>query len=96
MAFRLIAPEGKIILSQYTQQTKSGIIVPDAEKGESRIGIVYAFGAPLKKDPKIKLKKGQLIVFKKYVSNTLFISEINDSFDFLEYEDIVAILTEEK
>jgi co-chaperonin GroES (HSP10) len=89
---KLIAPDGKIVLKKYTEKTASGLEVPGGDKDQSRIGEVYAFGKPLEKDPKIELKKGQKIVFKKYVSNDLYIAELNEKFDFIEYEDVCAIL----
>jgi len=89
---RLIAPEGKIVLKKHSEKTASGLDVPAGEKNESRIGEVYAFGNPLEKDPKIKLKVGMKIVFKKYVSNDLYIAELNEKFDFIEYDDICAVL----
>lgn len=92
----LIAPPGKIILRKYTQTTKSGIEVPEAQKGESQLGIVYAFGEHLKNDPRLVLAVGDKVIFKKYVSNALYIPELDDKFDFLEYSDIVAVISEEK
>jgi co-chaperonin GroES (HSP10) len=91
---RLTAPDGKIVLKKYTEKTLSGIEVPKGEKNESRIGEVYSFGKPLEKDPKINLKVGMKIVFKKYVSNDLYIAELNEKFDFIEYDDVCAVLEE--
>ncbi len=87
----LIAPPGKIILKKYTEKTVSGIVVPEGEKGESRIGVVYAFGEKRKDDPEIILTVGDKVIFKKYVSNSLYVAGINEKFDFVEYDDIVAV-----
>jgi co-chaperonin GroES (HSP10) len=91
----LIAPEGKIILEQYIQQTPSGMDMPE-KSGEPRVGIVYAFGEPKKDDPKVDLKKGQKVVIKKYVSSPLFVAELGKSFIFVDYDDVTAILKEGK
>lgn len=93
---KLRAPEGKIILEKFISQTDSGLEVPEGAKGESRIGIVHSFGKPRKDDPKINLVKGMKLIFKKYVSNTLYVPQIGGNFDFIEYDDIVAILVEGK
>lgn len=91
----LLAPDGKIILEHFEQKTPSGLDVPD-EKGEPRMGIVFGFGKPLEKDPQIKLEIGQKVCIKKYVSNPLYIPELNKKFIFVDYDDITAILVEKK
>lgn len=95
MTNEAIVPEGKIVLKKYLQRTKSGLDVPEPQKGESRIGIVEAFGAPRDKDPKVTLTVGQRIVFKKYVSNSLYIPDYDGTFDFIEYDDICWVLPAE-
>lgn len=91
----LIAPDGKIILEHFEAETPSGLLAGE-EKGEPRMGIVYAFGNPLEKDPQIKLNVGAKVCIKKYVSNPLYIPELNKRFIFVDYDDITAILTEKK
>jgi len=93
MIIDVIAPEGKIVLEEYEPETASGISVPKKE-GEPRVGIVYAFGSPLEKDPKIKLKKGMKVCIKRYVSNPLYLPEINKKLIFIDYDDITGILVE--
>lgn len=90
----LLAPEGKIILESYIEKTASGMDMPE-KPGEPRIGIVYAFGKPLEKDPKIELKKGQKVCIKRYVSNPLFVAGLSKKFIFIDYDDVTAILVEE-
>lgn len=94
MITKVLAPEGKIILEEYVQQTASGLDTPIRE-GEPRVGIVYAFGTPLEKDPKLELKVGQKVCIKRYVSTPLYVPEVNKKFIFVDYDDITAILVEE-
>ena len=94
---KLLTPDGKIVLKQYTPKTNSGIIeVPTGEKEQSRVGIVYDFGKPRKEDPQLTLKVGQKIIFKKYVSNSLYVPEFDEKFDFIEYDDVCAVMLEEE
>lgn len=95
MVTDLIAPDGKIVLEEYTPELASGMSLPQGQ-GEPRVGIVYAFGNPKKDDPFIKLKKGQKVCIKKYVSNPLYIPELNKNLIFVDYDDITAILVEGK
>jgi co-chaperonin GroES (HSP10) len=92
---KLIAPDGKIILEEYIEKTPSGMDVPPRQ-GEPRVGIVYAFGNPKKDDPQITLEVGQKVCIKKYVSNPLFLAELGKSFIFVDFDDITAILVEDK
>jgi hypothetical protein len=87
------APDGKIVLEEYIPETSSGLTLPQSQ-GEPRVGIVYAFGNPLERDPKIILKKGMYVCIKKYVSNPLYVPELNKKFIFIDYDDVTAILVE--
>ena len=89
----IVAPDGKIILEEYEPTTSSGLPVPKKE-GEPRVGIVFAFGKPLEKDPQIALKAGQKVCIKKYVSNPLYVPELNKKFIFVDYDDITGIFLE--
>lgn len=91
----LVAPDGKIILEHFEAETPSGLSVGE-DKGEPRMGIVFGFGKPLEKDPQIKLTVGQKVCIKKYVSNPLYIPQLNKRFIFVDYDDITAILVEKK
>lgn len=89
-----MAPDGKIILTPYQQQTPSGLDV-EPEKGEPRAGIVYAFGKPLEKDPQLKLKVGQKVCIKKYVSSPFYMAQLDKKFVFVDYDDICAVVIED-
>lgn len=95
MSVKLIAPPGKIIITEFEQATPSSMPLPRGEKEEQRLGLIYAFGDPINDDPVIKLKKGQKIIFKKYVSNPFYLAGLDEKFNFIEYDDIVALLEDE-
>lgn len=87
---------GQIILKPYESTTPSGLPAPKGEK-DPRFGIIHSFGEPVKDEHKgIKLKVGQKIIFAKYVSEALYVPEVNDNFFFIDYSDLYGELVEEE
>lgn len=82
-----------IILTTTKQETKSGLDVPTAQKDAPQIGTIYKIG---KGTPPVPMKVGDIVVFKKYMGNKMFISEVGEELDFLPFEDIMAVIPKGK
>lgn len=71
------------------QKTKSGIVLPETATAERpQEGKVISTG----ESEKIRVKKGQMVVFAKYSGTELKIG--NDEFLIIKAEDILAVLEE--
>ena len=82
-----------VILKTEEVKTSSGIIAPEPTKDAPQIGTVYKIG---KGTPPLPLKEGDVVVFKKYMGNKMHIPQLSDTFDFLPFEDLVAVISEGK
>lgn len=87
---RTITPAKEwLILKTAKQETKSGLDVPNAQKDAPQIGTIYKIG---KGTPPVPLHVGDVVVFKKYMGNKMFIPQIGEDLDFLPFEDIMAVI----
>jgi len=84
-----IQPLGENILVEPTKndtKTASGIVLPDTSEEKSQEGIVIATG----EDKKIKVKKGQKIIYSKYSGSEIKIGDTE--YLIVKNEDILAII----
>jgi chaperonin GroES len=85
-----IKPLGENVLVQAIKEdakTKSGIVLPDtAREDRPQEGKVIAIGS----DKKIKVKKGQKIIFAKYSGTEIKID--GEEFLIMKNEDILAVV----
>ncbi len=92
MSVNKLKPLGDRVLIEPREaedKTASGIIIPDSAKEKPQKGTVIAVG-PGKKDEKIELKVGDVVLYGKYSG-----TEINyDGKDYLimKQEDILVVL----
>jgi chaperonin GroES len=85
-----IVPLGENILVQTIKEeakTKSGLVLPDTVKEDRpQEGKVIAVGS----DKKIKVKKGQKIIFAKYSGTEIKLN--NEDFLIIKNDDILAVV----
>jgi len=70
-------------------KTASGIIIPDSAKEKPQKGTVIAVG-PGKKDEKIELKVGDVVLYGKYSGTELNFN--NKDYLIMKQEDILVII----
>ena len=87
----ILPAEKYVILKSYTEKTKSGVEIPEAEEGMPQTGEVLEIGAGKQPFPR-KLKKGDIVLFKKYLSNRFWVGSLQLNIDAIRFEDLVAIL----
>ena len=84
-----IQPLGENVLIEPTKtdaRTASGIVLPDTSEEKPQEGKVIAVGT----DKKIKVKKGQKVIFSKYSGSEIKIGDIE--YLIVKSEDILAIV----
>ena len=85
-----IKPLGENVLVQTLKadiKTKSGIVLPDtASEDRPQEGKIIAIGD----DKKIKVKKGQKVIFAKYSGTEIKID--NEDYLIMKNEDILAVV----
>jgi len=84
-----IQPLGENVLVEPMKsdvKTASGIVLPDTSEEKSQEGIVIAIGD----DKKIKVKKGQKIIFSKYSGSEIKLE--NREYLIVKNEDVLAIV----
>ena len=85
-----IKPLGENVLVKVMKddpKTKSGIVLPETSSTEKpQEGKVVAIGT----DEKVKVKKGQKVIFAKYSGTELKIA--NEDYLILKNEDILAVV----
>lgn len=92
----LIPAPGYVLVEPEKQEKKtdSGIYLPDSHEEKPQYGTVLAVGDSAINDngKKIKspVKKGNLVVYKKWGGNEFLIGNIE--YQFLKFEDILAIV----
>jgi chaperonin GroES len=70
-------------------KTASGIIIPDSAKEKPQKGTVVAVG-PGKKDEKIELKAGDVVLYGKYSGTELNYN--NKDYLIMKQEDVLVII----
>lgn len=70
-------------------KTASGIIIPDSAKEKPQKGTVVAVG-PGKKDEKIELKVGDVVLYGKYSGTELNFN--NKDYLIMKQEDVLVII----
>ncbi len=84
-----IQPLGENVLIEPLKadaKTASGIVLPDTSEEKPQEGMVIATGD----DKKIKVKKGQKIIYSKYSGNEIKVGE--KEYLLVKNEDILAII----
>lgn len=85
-----IIPLGENVLIQpvkATTKTQSGIYIPETASNEkSQQGKVVAIG----ESEKIKVKKGQVVIYKRYGGEEIKIN--NEEYIIIKQEEIIAII----
>jgi|WetSurMetagenome_2_1015567.scaffolds.fasta_scaffold612812_1 co-chaperonin GroES (HSP10) len=92
MAKIILPARGYIILKTIQQTTPSGLEVPTTDESMPVVGTVYKIGEGKLPLPVVE---GDILVFKKYLSNKVYLAEIGESLDFVRFVDIVAVIKEE-
>jgi len=85
----VIQPLGENVLIEPLKadaKTASGIVLPDTSEEKPQEGMVIATGD----DKKIKVKKGQKIIYSKYSGNEIKVGE--KEYLLVKNEDILAIV----
>ncbi len=75
------------------KQTTSGIYLPDSHDEKPQHGTVLACGAETVIDGKTvacPVKKGQMVLYKKWGGNELSIDDIE--YQFLRFDDLLAVV----
>ena len=75
-------------VTEETEKTASGIIIPDTAKEKPRIGTVIAVGTD--EDLQEKIKKGDKILFAKYGGEDITVDD--KEYKIVQRGDILAIL----
>jgi chaperonin GroES len=84
-----IQPLGENVLVEPLKsetETASGIVLPDTSEEKSQEGVVIAVG----EDKKIKVKKGQKIIYSKYSGSEIKVG--NTEYLIVKNEDILAVV----
>ena len=84
---RITPAKNIVILRSVRQKTKSGLEAVETGKNAPEIGEVVDFG---KGTPPIAIHKGDTIIYMKYMENKVFIPQIGEEFNFIEFKNIVA------
>lgn len=75
------------------QKTKSGLTLAKEEK-KPELGIVYAVGKVGKEsEMPLEMKIGDIIVFRRYADNRIFIE--GKEYNFINFKDVVGVLDNE-
>lgn len=88
----ILPAKNYIILKPVISKTSSGLEVPMGDKDMPVTGEVFKIGEG--KLP-LDIKIGDLLVFKKYLSNKIYIPELGEDFDFVRFVDCVAVIKKE-
>ncbi len=76
------------------KQTVSGIYLPDSHDEKAQHGTVIAVGADARDEKgnvvTSPVKKGQMVVYKKWGGNELKVGEIE--YQFFKFEDVLAVI----
>jgi chaperonin GroES len=84
-----IQPLGENVLIEPLKadaKTASGIVLPDTSEEKPQEGLVIAVG----EDKKIKVKKGQKVIYSKYSGNEIKVG--NMEYLLVKNDDILAIV----
>jgi len=84
-----IQPLGENVLIEPAKQdskTASGIVLPDTSGEKPQEGTVIAIG----EDKKIKVKKGQKVIYSKYSGNEIKVGD--KEYLLVKNEDILAVV----
>jgi len=84
-----IQPLGENVLIEPAKQdakTASGIVLPDTSGEKPQEGMVIAIG----EDKKIKVKKGQKVIYSKYSGNEIKVGD--KEYLLVKNEDILAVV----
>lgn len=85
-----IKPAEKIvILKDIRLKTKSGIEHVSTGKNAPEIGEVISAGKGKKP---VEFKKGDILVFRRYMENKVYIPSSSQQLNFVDFKDIVANL----
>ena len=71
------------------EKTKSGLSLTTGDK-KPELGLVYAVGEPVDDAVKPNVKVGDVVVFRKYADNRIFVQ--GKEYNFIDFKDIVGVL----
>lgn len=75
------------------KQTSSGIYLPDSHEEKAQHGTVVAVGDAIVvdgKEVKSPVKKGDMVIYKKWGGNEFKIGEIE--YQFFKFDDVLAVI----
>jgi co-chaperonin GroES (HSP10) len=78
-----------IILRSASLKTKSGLQAVESEKNAPEIGEIVAIGLGT---PPLKISIGDIIVYRKYMENKVYIPKVGEELNFVDFKEIVANL----
>lgn len=93
---KIIPAKGYVILKPLeTQKLASGIELGTNDKDMPQMGVVFKIGKPPKDGYPIDLKEGDTAVYQKYMTNKTYIAQFDTDFDFISFQNIVAVIPKE-
>lgn len=78
-----------VILKAKRLETKSGLESVETGKNAPEIGEVVAIGKGV---PPIKIEIGDTVVYRKYMDNKVYIPQVGEELNFVDFKEIVANL----
>lgn len=83
--FVLLKPLGEI-------KNESGIVLPEEQGKEKQvIGVVEMVGLGKQPFP-VTMKKGDTVIYKKYMENTTVIPHLGEKFNPVAFEDLTVLI----
>lgn len=90
MKYGFIKPSKNIVvLQKISLKTKSGLEGVDTGKNAPEIGKIVLIGSG---KPPVKISAGDVIVYRKYMENKVYIPEAGEELNFIDFKEIVANL----
>lgn len=90
---KIIPAKNYVILRPKEEKTPSGLDIVKHDKDMPQIGTVYKIG---KGKLPLVMKVGDTAIYQKYMTNKTFIAQLGEEFDFIKFENIVAVIPEKK
>lgn len=92
-ASRTVVIEPTKLPDTYAHNVITGVVVSDKDQPE--IGRVIAIGGSTKKnDPPIKLKRGDIVAYRKYGESKFYLG--GEEVMFISFDDILAVIKKGK
>lgn len=92
----IIPAKGFVILKPLMhEKTKSGLELPPSEAKQNAMGRVYKVGAGKQPFPQ-PMKEGDLVLYEKYMDNTISISALGGEVNPVKFDSLTALIREEQ